>query len=185
MDRVDDVGEQDRADDSEATAGLGAEAGAAGPVDHHHRLIALDPRDMPGADVEHATRLDDGLRARIQSHAEPAGEDDPTVVELTRCRARAGLRMLQPAPARLKHDAADDRPGQPHLLSLPERVGLHSLGPIEVLDLDPAGTPLVHRYVPRNQHQQVKRFFVRLRRSACPAPSSTRLRERGEDEVEA
>ena len=81
---VDDIGEEHRSDQPKvASAWCDAEPGTSRPVEHHQLIVALDPDDMPGPDVEDMVRADHELLAGIGPDAQAPGQHDTPVVQLT------------------------------------------------------------------------------------------------------
>jgi hypothetical protein len=123
------------------------EQSAAGEVDRSRRLVADDPRHMPGRHFKHVAGTELDRRSIVHVDVELARDHVPEVVELARGRADDRLDMVGPSPARFEDSVPDG--GIPELNEFDPGLldGPHLVGTVEPL------APQLHEPIVADEHR--------------------------------
>ena len=106
--RVDEIGEEQRGEDTAANARRETGPGSdPAPLDLHALFVADRVPVVSGRDVEHVPRPELGLRAVGERDSEPTGDDDAEVARLAPLAADGRLHVDRPAPAGLGDQLGD------------------------------------------------------------------------------
>ncbi len=132
---IDDVREENRAQDPFRVLGDAGERAHAGDVVRHPRLVADDPAIVPRRDVEDRAGPDLEGRPVLHPDPQPALEADADMVVLAEPGPGERLDVLDPVPARLEDRATDDEVVERVDVDPAERGATDLVGHIERLEL--------------------------------------------------